>query len=259
MATLLVGFDSAWTPTNTGAICGVLQRDDGTYQELGSPLIANFPEAEALIAGWQVEYKPTATLILLDQPTIVKNLTGQRPVEHVICSSVSFRYGGMQPANIAREVMFGPRAPVWSFLSRFGGAADPRRPLADTRVFEIYPVLAMIALGWVLKDSRPGGRLPKYNPQRKKTFAHTDWLHVCGLLAAEFTTRGLAGVTKWVDGISGNLSPRKSDQDKVDACLCLLVALHLVERKDCLMIGNLETGYIGHCQRKRLEPSSRCS
>ena len=29
MTTLLVGFDSAWTPTNSGAIIGVLRSDDG--------------------------------------------------------------------------------------------------------------------------------------------------------------------------------------------------------------------------------------
>ena len=28
-------------------------------------------------------------------------------------------------------------------------------------------MLAMIALLWTLPDSRPAGRLPKYNPQRK--------------------------------------------------------------------------------------------
>jgi hypothetical protein len=59
----------------------------------------------------------------------------------------------MQPANTAREEMFGKEAPVWPFLKRFGGPADPLEPIANTRVFETYPV---IALGWILPDSRCG-------------------------------------------------------------------------------------------------------
>jgi len=35
-----------------------------------------------------------------------------------------------------------------------------------------------------------------------------------------------------------------SSQDCLDACLYLLVALYLVERKDCLMVGDQQTGYI---------------
>ena len=54
--------------------------------------------------------------MLLDQPTIVKNATGQRPVENLVASSVSLRYGGMQPANTARVEMFGKSTPVWSFV-----------------------------------------------------------------------------------------------------------------------------------------------
>ena len=46
----------------------------------------------------------------------------------------------------------------------------------------------------------------------------------------------------------------------LDACLCLLVALHLAERNDCLMVGNLDSGYIivpnGNALRAELE--TRC-
>jgi hypothetical protein len=47
-------------------------------------------------------------------------------------------------------------------------------------VIETYPVLTMIALGWTIPDSdgRLTGRLPKYNPGRKKTFSIKDWQHV---------------------------------------------------------------------------------
>jgi predicted RNase H-like nuclease len=243
MTTLLVGFDSAWTPTNSGAFVGVLH-DDGKFRELGPPQIVNYSEAEGVILKWQAKQVPTATIVLLDQPTIVKNAAGQRPVENLVGSPVSLRYGGVQPANTAKKEMFGEEAPIWRFLTRFGGPADPLEPVTDTRVFETYPVLTMIALGWMLPDSRPAGRLPKYNPKRKKTFSISDWQHVCGLASGAFRERELAGIVRWIDEAARNTSPRKSDQDGLDACLCLLVALYLAERKDCLMVGNRQTGYI---------------
>jgi predicted RNase H-like nuclease len=244
MTALLVGFDSAWTPDKSGALIGVLRLDDGTFRELGPPRIVDYPQAEGIILKWQAELVPTATVVLLDQPTIVKNATGQRPVENIVASAVSLRHGGMQPANTSREKMFGTGAPVWRFLARFGGPADPLEPVVDTRVFETYPVLAMIALLWTLPDSHPAGRLPKYNPDRKKTFLISDWQHVCRLASCAFCERGLTETAQWIDTAARKARPRKSDQDGLDACLCLIVALYLAERKDCLMVGDRQTGYI---------------
>jgi len=244
MTTLLVGFDSAWTPTNSGAIVAVLRHDDGTFHDLGLPLIVDYREAECAILKWQAEQVPTATIVLLDQPTIVKNSSGQRPVENIVGSPVSLRYGGMQPANTGKEQMFGSTAPLWPFLMRFGGPANPLETVEDTRVFETYPVLTMIALGWTLPDSRPAGRLPKYNPERKKTFLYSDWQHVCQMASGAFRDRELIEIVEWIDRAARTSSPRKIDQDGLDACLCLLVALYLAERKDCLMVGDVQTGCI---------------
>jgi predicted RNase H-like nuclease len=260
MTTLLVGFDSAWTSTNSGGLVGVLQLDEGTFTELGSPRIVDYHEAEGVILEWQTEHAPMATIVLLDQPTIVKNVVGQRPVENLVGSAVSLRYGGMQPANTARNVMFGKAAPMWPFLTRFGGPADPLKVLNDTMVFETYPVLVMIALGWMLPDSRAAGRLPKYNPKRRKTFSKSDWRHVCGLASVAFGDRGLMGIAEWIE-VAGRIhSPRKSDQDGLDGCLCLLVALYLAERKDCLMVGDMQTGYIvvPYSAELRAELETRC-
>jgi hypothetical protein len=51
--TLLVGFDSAWTPGNSGALVGLVRSRDGQLCELGPPEIADFRAAEKIIAGWQ--------------------------------------------------------------------------------------------------------------------------------------------------------------------------------------------------------------
>lgn len=268
MSTLLVGFDSAWTATKSGAIAGLAHLDDGTFHELGLPQSVDFPQAEEIILKWQAEIIPTVTVIMLDQPTIVNNTAGQRPVENIVGSPVSLRYGGVQPANTSKEKMFEAGAPVWPFLRRFGGPVNPMKPAGTTWVFETYPVLAMIALEWTLSDVRAAGRLPKYNPERRKTFTIGDWQHVCGLAEAAFNERRLDRTAAWIANADRNSSPRKSDQDRLDACLCLLVAIYFSEGKDCLMVGDIQTGYMvvpctnglctelgNRCQATRRDPS----
>lgn len=148
VTTLLVGFDSAWTPTKRGAMVGAVRSSDGSYRELGPPQPVSFVDAREGIRRWQSEFTPVDTIILLDQPTIVRNDSGQRPVENIVGSPVNLRYGGVQPANTGRHDMFGEGAPVWSFLSAFGCGSGGLVAQGTTRVLETYPVLAMMALGW---------------------------------------------------------------------------------------------------------------
>ena len=180
---------------HSGAIVGVVYGTNGTCCELGPPAIADYCEAEAVILKWHSKQSPRATIVLLDQPTIVRNAMGQRPVENLVCSSVSLRYGGMQPSNTMKSTMFGMDAPVWRFLKRFGGAAYPLVPVANTRVFETYPVLVIIALCWTMRDPRHTGQLPKYNPDRR-TFVICDWRHVCALTYEFFRKRKLTTIAE---------------------------------------------------------------
>ena len=205
MATLLVGFDSAWTRANSGALVGALLLDDGTFHEFGPPQIVNYPEAQDVILKWRAERVPTSTIILLDQPTIVENPAGQRCVENIVGSTVSRRGGGMQPANTSRKEMFGRDAPIWPFLNTFGGPANPMEPVGDTHVIETYPVLTLIALLWTLRE----GRLPKYNPERRKTFSISDWQRVCELASSAFRERELMEIVRWIEDAAAKISPRK--------------------------------------------------
>lgn len=242
MKMLLVGFDSAWTARKRGALAGAVRHTDGRLESLGPPEAASFDQALLRIDKWRTDLSPDRTLILIDQPTIVKNPTGQRPVERLVSSPVGARRGGMQPAFTGRADMFGDEAPIWPFLEAFGGAADPFKP-REVSVFETYPVLTLIAMGWLLKDERSKRRLPKYNPARRATFAQTDWAFVCHKLASAFAERGLADLALQT-GELGALRPSKSDQDKLDALLCLLVAVCLAGNEEALAIGDLASGQI---------------
>jgi predicted RNase H-like nuclease len=101
--------------------------------------------------------------------------------------------------------------------------AHPLGAPTPARVFETWPVLAMIAWGWTLPDKRAAGRLPKYNPTRRKTFSISDWQHVCRLTSGALRKHGLAEIARWVDDAAATDKPRKADQDRLDACVCLLV------------------------------------
>jgi predicted RNase H-like nuclease len=260
MSTLLIGFDSAWTAHNSGAITAALHCGNGKYADLGPPQVADFPEAKALITHWQTVLLPTSTVVLLDQPCIVANATGQRPVENIAGSLVGLRRGAMPPANTSKASMFGETAPVWDFLNQFGGPANPLAPVRETKVFETYPVLTLLALRWALPDSRLGGRQAKYNPERR-TFSILDWRHVCQQTLSELRRRNLTHTVRWLEESSQLAAPLKKDQDGVDSCLCLLVALELAERKSCLMVGDHHTGYIvvPHCSNMMTELEARCT
>jgi predicted RNase H-like nuclease len=253
MTMLIIGFDSAWSRKNHGAIVAVLKQDDDSFKFLGIPQRANFDKATKLIDEWIYNNHPSITLILIDQPVIVKNMDGQRDVENIVSSSVSLRYGGMQPANRKKEAMFGDGAPIWEFLNKHGNSNYPVRFIQSQSgvwIIETYPVLTLIALKWLLVDdhkfSRKTGKLPKYNPDRK-TFTLSDWKFVCDKTAEAINEFGLQELVKWLKGASVENKVTKQLQDGLDACLCLLVGLYWFKDNSCLMVGNLESpspGYI---------------
>jgi predicted RNase H-like nuclease len=241
---LLVGFDSAWTPGKRGSLVGAVMGLNGAIQELEAPAPANFAEGTKTIQRWQRDHAPSRTLILLDQPIVIPNSRGQRPVEHLVASPVGRRYGGVQPANTSRMDMFGVDAPLWPFLATFGGAADPLQPLTSTHVLETYPILTMIALGWTLPDQRATGRLPKYNPGRKASFQLDDWSHVCRAAANLASAQGFPELASWLTAAAHEKNPTKAQQDGVDGCICLFAAAHLASGKDGVLVGDVQTGYI---------------
>ena len=239
-----MGFDSAWTAGNSGGIVGVMCEKDGAMQSLGLPMAANFADAAAVVDRWQQEQAPQRTLILLDQPTIVVNEAGQRPVERIVCSSVIRRRGAVQPANTARSEMFGDDAPVWGFLRAVGGSLDPDEASAECTVLETYPVLTLIAKQWLLPDSQRQERLPKYNPARRKTFSLDDWAFVCVQVAQLLMRSGLQDLADWCEASSGLSRVTKQAQDLLDACICLVPALELARGASCLVVGKSESGYM---------------
>jgi predicted RNase H-like nuclease len=242
---IYIGFDSAWAdnPKAPGAICAVGIKDGGTVR-FHEPQLVLFDQALSFIRD--VRSDNGNTLIALDQPTVVPNLTRMRPVEHVAGALVGWLGGGVQPSNRGKLGMFCDASPIWRFLTALGAVEDPERArvAADgLYLMEVFPALALASLdaGFF---SRRGG--PKYNPKNKKTFRPGDWVRVAEAATRKASELGCEKLAEWCHDTSKIAQPRKADQDKLDSALCVLIALHwrLRPRGASLLLGDLLTGYM---------------
>ena len=241
---IYIGFDSAWAdnPKARGAICAVVIKDGRTVQ-FHEPQLVSFDQALRFIRD--VRSDKGNTLVALDQPTVVPNMTGMRPVERVAASLVSWLGGGVQPANRGKIGMFCDASPIWRFLSALGAIEDPERARVATDglyLMEVFPALALPTL-----DAGFFGRLaaPKYNP-RNKNFCANDWVRVAEAAAREAVALGCEEVAGWCRATGRVAQPRKAHQDMLDSALCVLIALHwrLRPRGASLLLGDLVTGYM---------------
>jgi predicted RNase H-like nuclease len=243
--TVVVGFDSAWTdkPLAPGAICAIRSRSNGLWH-MQEPQLASFSGALTMI---QDEARAVdRCLVAIDQPTIVPNLSGSRPVDKVSGSLVSFVGGGVQPANRSKIGMFDDGAPIWRFLSQLGAVDDPEQARAsDTGLFlmEVFPALALPSL-----DPSFHGRLAgaRYNPARRSSYRAVDWHRVIGAAARVGARLQIEGVAAWCGRHQSIGIPRKADQDLLDAVLCALIGVFWLseERTNSIIIGDAANGYM---------------
>lgn len=260
-STIIFGFDSAWTdtPKAPGAICAVAFDDRGQIN-FHEPRLVSFAGAQAFIDELRKDY--AVSLVALDQPTIVPNLTGSRPVDKVAASLVSFIGGGVQPANRSKIGMFCDDAPIWSFLSGLDATEDPvqaRAASAGHFLIEVFPALALPSL----KDGF-AQRLhaPKYNPQNRKKFRLKDWQAVARVIELSAEQFGVQHLADWARQMHDVARPRKSDQDKIDSALCALIGLfwRAGPAVRSAMLGDVDSGYmitpISNATRSRLEQAA---
>lgn len=224
-STVIFGFDSAWTDASKapGAICAVAFDERGHVQ-FHEPRLVSFTEARRFIDGLRKDF--FVSLVALDQPTVVPNAAGSRPVDKVAASLVSFVGGGVQPANRSKIGMFCDASPIWSFISGLDATEDPiqaRTASAGHFLIEVFPALALPAL-----DDGFSQRLcaPKYNPQNRKKFRLEDWQAVARVVERSAERFNVPGLTEWAHQMRNATQPRKSDQDKLDAAICALIGLY---------------------------------
>jgi len=255
---VFTGFDSAWSPNNEGAIVSAI--DDNGQWSLVGPVVADFGAAWEHVK--QVDKDAASHVLAIDQPLIVKNGDGQRPVEDVANRFLTRRQGAASPANRgehtrssaqSKKMMFGDGAPIWRFLERLGdrGIRDLHAVDRTARngrfFFEVFPAMGNLGLFQDLFSPYKKGKtkpVPKYNPDNKKgNFSLTDWRDLCGRVSYCLST--YIGVNDpWLAKAAANPAPRKSDQDQLDSLICLCFALHWTKGGDFCVIGDFDKGYM---------------
>ena len=243
MREAFVGFDSAWAGNAPGGIAWATF-EGRRLAAFTEPKLAGFDEAVRIIET--VRSECDYVLVAVDQPTVVPNETGSRPVDGIARCLISKLGSGVQPANRGREAMFGSNAPIWRFLERLGACENPpaaRTSAVGLHLLEVFPALALPALEpEILKR----GRAAHYNPTNKNTFSCDDWHLVAGCVRCRASALGMAPLSHWAGQQAGLAVPTKRDQDQLDAAICLVVALEWrrAPRDRVAVIGDGRRGYM---------------
>ena len=245
VSSIVIGFDSAWTdaPKAPGAISAIAYDANGRCSFLPPQLV---PFAQALDFVQEARERHRFCLVALDQPTIVPNTSGSRPVEKVAASVVSYIGGGVQPSNRSKIGMFDDTAPVWAFKRALAATEDPELArTAQTGLFliEVFPALALAGLHGPFAQ-RFGA--PKYNPQNRRKYRPEDWQNVTTVVAQLADQLAASDLAAWARQARVLPHPRKADQDRLDSALCSIVGLiwRACSRNSAAMIGDLGTGYM---------------
>ena len=245
--TIIFGFDSAWSDRSPGAICS-LRLDSAGHMSFEEPQLVRFDFDDKVIAYIDERKESYArAVVAIDQPTVVPNASGMRPVERVAASPVSYAGGGVQPAYTGgnKAAMFGDEAPIWRFKASLGANDDPEQARDESRglfLVEVFPALALLGLDDRFSDHKCA---PKYNPRTKK-FKTKDWNRVIDTLTTSAEGLGLVECAEWCSGMRTDTKPTKATQDKLDSVICALVGYIWIAcaKTDSIMLGNLETGYM---------------
>ena len=246
MREAFIGFDSAWTDNrrNPGAISALIL-EDGRPMVFHPPSLVTFDQAAEFVLRTTSDCD--YALIAIDQPTVVPNKRGMRPVERVAASLISKLKGGVQPARRSGPgaSMFGDAAPIWRFLDQIGATQDPmaaRGAAAGTFVVEVFPALALPAIISAIWERGHGA---KYNP-KARLFTPSDWPLVCLGVAAHASSTKLPEIALYAEALATIAAPTKGDQDRLDALICLLIGLgwRRFPAEAWLMLGDLDNGYI---------------
>lgn len=229
----LTGFDSAWGGTQRGAICDFwFDTETGETEIREPPSSVTWDQASQRVDRYSIY---SHHVLAIDQGLIVPNARGMRPVEKLLAKALGSMHCSAYPSSRSNESCYGPRAGIWSFLSRLDRSGYRHEPMripgssSGRFYFECYPHPAIIGL----LDRR---KILKYKCRHSDKAA---WDELVGYLK-RLPVRNLPGIV-------GSLSfQNKSNEDKLDSIVCAYTALLWWQRGTdrSTMIGDMSTGYI---------------
>ena len=240
---IIFGFDSAWAGKSPGAI-GAIRIDRYGRRDFCEPERVSFDQALGYIRLQQSGY--AHSLVAIDQPMIVKNKDGCRPVDRTAGTLLGRIGGGAQCASLKKDTFFGEGSPLWRFMSKLGAMKDPlaaREAKAGKFIIEVFPALALPSLN--RKFVKPRGA-PKYNPKKSEKFCLKDWMAVTEVVVCLARQYEIEGLETWAKCMGSIGKPEKADQDRLDAAICALVGYlwRFGPSGEVAMIGDLDSGYM---------------
>lgn len=142
--------------------------------------------------------------------------------------------------------MFGPDAPIWQFLRRLDAVQNPPKSRSATsghHLVEVFPALALPALEPAILERK---RAARYNPANRKRFSLPDWRLVARAASRHAAALRLNALSQWARNLAELPKPSKTDQDCLDAAICLIVALQWrrAPRDRVTVLGDAQSGYM---------------
>src|ERR1017187_8925808 len=215
MEAVYTGFDSAWGGVKRGAICNLALLDDGSLWLAGDPVGVDWDQA--LIHAKQ-EMSAALRVWAIDQPLVVPNQEGCRPVERDLAKALMADFGcGAHSSNLGMTA-WATDAPIWSLERALEDNGYFHSPMAIPEAaggrfyFECYPhpaLLGLFDLDQIVKYKRGG---------------LDEWQRLLQLLrsltAAELPIRNIC------EFVQENLGRNKANEDKLDSILCAYVAAY---------------------------------
>ena len=142
--------------------------------------------------------------------------------------------------------MFGPDAPIWRFLRRINAVQNPpqsRSAASGRHAIEVFPALALPALEPAILERKCAAR---YNPANRRRFSLPDWRLVALAASRHAAALRLNDLSEWARNLAELPKPTKTDQDCLDAAICLIVALkwRRAPGDQMTVIGDAQSGYM---------------
>jgi predicted RNase H-like nuclease len=167
-----VGIDLAWSEKHPSAVAII--NSDGTLQKADAKLKGN-----EQICDFADLAKGVDAVIAIDAPLIVKNLTGQRPVEVLLTSIFGPYDAGPHSANLSNTNFqeTGRIQRVVKMLETFGFSQQPQvsRPQPQKTFFEVFPAPALVILfPCQLHATHTHCRPPRYKHKSRRS-----WPELC--------------------------------------------------------------------------------
>lgn len=235
---VFTGFDSAWGARQTGALCDIAPSPDGNGYVI-QRVQTQLSWANALKAF--SEYDLKSHVISIDQPLVVPNQAGMRPVERKLARALMRDFKcGAHAANTSNLSCFGPDAGIWKLvrLLHERGYIQSPNSVAEKEsgrfFFECYPHPALLGL-FDLK------RTIAYKVRHRKLESWRDLLQLLSTLSeSPVPVRNVA------EFFPASMPHQKANEDALDSFVAAYVAAWLFEfgYERSMILGDLVSGYI---------------